>query len=548
MMALGAFFRGGDRTRPATMPWQATAAFVFGATFVASHQLVLGAAGLDEQTVSANAGRLSQPTLTLLASVGSVSLLLVGLILSILEARLRLSLRRAESELQRRSFRDGLTRLPNRLMFDGTLAQEAQQADENGERMAMLFIDLDGFKPVNESLGHHMGDLMLREIAARLKRFARPEDRIAHLGGDEFLMLVGANPSAEDAAIFAERLQASIGEPCRMNGREAAVSSSVGIAMYPEHGGKADLIAHAEAAMRAAKSGGGASHCFFEARMVSGAREQFDLLRDLRRALAEGQLSLVYQPKIHAPSGEITGAEALMRWNHPDRGLVGPAVFIPIAERFGLIGAIGNWLIDEACRQAGAWRDEGLRMRVAINLSAHQLRHADLADRIDTALRRHRINPQLLTCEITESVAMEDASNAIRMVERLGAMGINISIDDFGTGYSSLAYLRKLRAGELKIDRSFVLDLETSADARAVVDAVVKLAQALGLKVVAEGVETEAQHQILRSFGCHELQGYLFARPMTAIALSAWAMDEEGTRSIDFRDSLYRPTEAGALH
>jgi len=251
---------------------------------------------------------------------------------------------------------------------------------------------------------------------------------------------------------------------------------------------------------------------------------------------------------VHAPTGEITGAEALMRWNHPQRGPVAPAVFIPIAERFGLIGAIGNWLIDEACRQAGQWRDEGLRMRVAINLSAHQLRHADLADRIDAALKRHRINPQLLTCEITESVAMEDASNAIRMVEKLGAMGVNISIDDFGTGYSSLAYLRKLRAGELKIDRSFVMDLEASADARAVVDAVVKLAQALGLKVVAEGVETEAQHEILRGLGCNELQGFLFARPMSAMALSAWAIDEEGPRGIEFRDSLYRATVAGALH
>ena len=548
MMALGAFFRGGDRTRPATLPWQATAALILGATLVASQQLVIGAAGLGDQVSSANVGQVSPATLTLLASLGSVSLLLVGLIFSVLEARLRLSLRRAETELQRRSYRDGLTRLPNRLMFDGVLAQTVQQAEQSGERMALLFIDLDGFKPVNETLGHHMGDLMLREIAARLKRFSRPGDRIAHLGGDEFLVLICGNPSAEDARIFAERLQASIGEPCRMNGREAAVSSSIGIAMYPEHGSLSDLIPHAEAAMRSVKSNGGASHCFFEMRMVSGAREQFDLLRDLRRALAEGQLQLLYQPKIHAPSGEITGAEALMRWHHPQRGLVGPAIFIPIAERFGLIGAIGNWLIEEACRQAGVWRDEGLRMRVAINLSAYQLRHADLADRIDAALRKHRINPQLLTCEITESVAMEDASNAIRMVEKLGAMGVNISIDDFGTGYSSLAYLRKLHAGELKIDRSFVLDLETSADARAVVDAVVKLAQALGLKVVAEGVETEAQHQILRSFGCHELQGFLFARPMSAVALSAWAMEDDSTRGIEFRDSLYKQTAAGALH
>jgi len=548
MMALGAFFRGGDRSKPPTVPWQATAAFVLGATLVVSQQLVAGAAGLGTQTGSLHAERIGSTTLALFASLGSVALLVVGLIFSILEARLRRSLRRAESELQRRSFRDGLTRLPNRLMFEGMLAQACQQADATGERMAMLFIDLDGFKPVNESLGHHMGDLMLREIATRLKRFARPDDRVAHLGGDEFLMLIRGNPSEEDAVTFAERMQGQIGEPCKMNGREAAVSSSIGIAIYPEHGAMQDLIAHAEAAMRAAKSGGGASHCFFEPRMVSGARDQFDLLRDLRRALGEGQLHLLYQPKVHAPTGEITGAEALMRWNHPQRGLVAPAVFIPIAERFGLIGAIGNWLIDEACRQAGQWRDEGLRMRVAINLSAHQLRHADLADRIDAALKRHRINPQLLTCEITESVAMEDASNAIRMVEKLGAMGVNISIDDFGTGYSSLAYLRKLRAGELKIDRSFVMDLEASADARAVVDAVVKLAQALGLKVVAEGVETEAQHEILRGLGCNELQGFLFARPMSAMALSAWAIDEEGPRGIEFRDSLYRATVAGALH
>jgi diguanylate cyclase (GGDEF)-like protein len=548
MMALGAFFRRGDRTRPATLPWQATAAGVLGVSLVGSQQLVMGAAGLGQQAASAHADQLSSATLTLLASVGSVALLCLGLLLSVLEARLRRALRRAETELQRRTFRDVLTGLPNRIMFDGLLAQAVQQADREQQRLALLFIDLDGFKPVNESLGHASGDLMLRQIASRLKRFARPEDKAAHLGGDEYLMLIGGNPSAEDAAIFAERLQASIGEPCRMSGREASVSSSVGIALYPSNGPQAAMVANAEAAMRSVKGNGGASHAFFEARMTNGARDQLDLLRDLRRALADGQLHLLYQPKIHAPTGEITGAEALMRWQHPERGLVGPDIFIPIAERFGLIGAMGNWLIDEACRQAGQWRDEGLRMRVAINLSAYQLRHADLADRIDAALRRHDINPQLLTCEITESVAMEDASNAIRMVERLNAMGVNISIDDFGTGYSSLAYLRKLRAGELKIDRSFVLDLETSADARAVVDAVVKLAQALGLKVVAEGVETEAQHQILRSFGCHELQGFFFARPMSARALSSWAMEDVGPRALDFRDSLYHVTVAGALH
>ena len=548
MAAMAAFFRGGDRTRPATLPWQLTSALVLGLTLVGSQQLVLGAAGLGGQTASAHVGEVAPATLLLFASLGSATALILVLMLSVLEARLRLSLRLAERELQKRSFRDGVTGLPNRPMFEGVLAQAVQQADQSHERLALLFVDLDGFKPVNESLGHVCGDLMLREIGARLKRFARPGDRVAHLGGDEYLMLVRGDPSAEDAAIFAERLQVLIGEPCSIGGCEASVSSSVGIALYPEHGLASAFIAHAEAAMRSAKSGGGAGHAFFEPRMMDGARDQLDLLRDLRLALAEGQLRLLYQPKIHAPSGEITGAEALMRWHHPQRGVVVPSVFIPIAERFGLIVAMGNWLIDEACRQAGEWRDEGLHMRVAINLSAHQLRHPDLADRIEAALRRHKINPQLLTCEITESVAMEDAQAAMRMVDRLDAIGVNISIDDFGTGYSSLAYLRKLRAGELKIDRSFVFDLESSADARAVVDAVVKLAEALGLKVVAEGVETEAQHQILRSFGCHELQGFLFARPMSAMALSSWAHDEGSPRTLEFRESLYRVTAAGALH
>ncbi|MDQ6683612.1 MAG: diguanylate cyclase, partial [Pseudomonadota bacterium] len=311
MLALGAFFRGGDRTQPATLPWQLTAALVLGLTLLASEQLVLGAAGLNTQVASAHADKLATSTLTLLASVGSTALLLVGLLLSVLEARLTRSLRVAEHELQRRSFRDGLTRLPNRLMFEGLLAQAVQEAARSRKRLALLFVNLDGFKPVNVSLGHHIGDLMLREIAGRLKRFARAEDHVAHLGGDEFLLLVGGNPSAEDAAIFADRLQAAVVEPCPLQGREAVVTTSIGIVLFPEHGGAADLIAHAEAAMRSVKSSGGASYAFFESRMVSGARDQLDLLRDLRRALADGQLQLLYQPKIHAPSGEITGAEAL---------------------------------------------------------------------------------------------------------------------------------------------------------------------------------------------------------------------------------------------
>jgi diguanylate cyclase len=307
-------------------------------------------------------------------------------------------------------------------------------------------------------------------------------------------------------------------------------------------------MAHADCAMRECKTAGGVSYCFFEARMMSGVREQAELLRDLRQALARRELELFYQPKIHAPTGEVTGAEALVRWRHPRRGLVSPTVFIPIAERFGLIKGIGDWVIDEACRQARAWRDEGLRMRVAINLSPFQLRDPELGGRIETALKKHQINPKLLTCEITESVAMEDSQATARFFAVLVGVGVHISIDDFGTGYSSLAYLRKLPAEELKIDRSFVSDLETSDEACTVVGAVVKLGQALNLKVVAEGVETEAQNQILRSLGCNELQGYLFAKAISAKALGLWVMNDVGPGPMVFRLSLFQPTAPAPVH
>lgn len=228
-----------------------------------------------------------------------------------------------------------------------------------------------------------------------------------------------------------------------------------------------------------------------------------------------------------------------MRWRHPQRGMVGPDVFVPLAERFGLIQPLGNWALDEVCRQIRAWADGGLLMRVALNLSVHQLRQEGLVERILDALARHDVRPGQLTCEITETVAMEDTRKTLRIIERLTAAGVHLSIDDFGTGYSSLSYLRQLAAEELKIDRSFVMDLEVSADARAIVDAVIKLAQALGMKVVAEGVETEGQQAILRGLGCDELQGYLFAKPMPAEALTVWAMRHEGPRDMEFRPSLF---------
>jgi diguanylate cyclase len=436
---------------------------------------------------------------------------------------------------------DNLTGLPTRLYFEGQLNQAAKKADAKSTRLAVLFIDLDGFKPVNDSFGHSSGDRVLEQVGQRLKVVARGAGVAARVGGDEFLLLAPGVGSPEAVAQIAQRLIESLSQPYQVDGREVGISCSVGIAMYPDGCHPNKLIARADAAMYAAKRAGGSRHSFYAPEMDADVQQNFDMLRDLRQALANDELELFFQPKIDARSGKVTAAEALLRWNHPTRGLVMPAEFIPLAERSGLIGPLGNWVIEAACQQARAWRDKGLRMRVAINLSAVQMRQDDIADRIAEALTRHRIRPSLLTCEITETAAMEDTGATQETFRRLGELGAHLSIDDFGTGYSSLAYLRRLPAEELKIDGSFVKDVDHSADARAVVDAVVKLAHALGLKVVAEGVESVRQQNVLIELGCDELQGFLFAKPMTARALLLWAMDDRSV-SAAFRDSLFGET------
>jgi diguanylate cyclase (GGDEF)-like protein len=540
--SLGLFFQLRIQRPIKLLHRQLGAAALVGLGTLASQWLVVAAVSLPPQATSAYASRLSSSTLAILAAVGALTVLTAMTLGSVLESRSRDSARRAKTAGDQQALRDPVTDLPNRQMFEVTLAQVVQKADAAQQRLALLFINIDGFKPINESFGHRGGDRVLREMAKRLRGLARPH-MAARLGGDEFLLLLPDDPNQDEIARHATDVLEAMAQPCRIDGRETTLSCSVGIAVYPENGAMSRLIAHADAAMRSAKGMGGASYCFFEARMTSaGAVKQIDLLRDLRVALAQGELQLFYQPKVHAPSGEITAAEALLRWHHPKRGIISPGVFIPIAERFGLIGAIGDWVIGEACRQARIWRDEGLRMRVAINLSVHQLRKSDLSERIAAALAQHGINPQLLTCEITESDAMEDTESTMRIFNALNALGVHLSIDDFGTGYSSLSTLRKMRPGELKIDRSFVLDLESSTDARAVVDAVVKLAKALDIKVVAEGVETEGQAQVLRSLGCDELQGYLYAKPMSAKALALWAMNDVGPRTMAFRKSLFKET------
>ena len=555
--ALAIFFMLRRVSEQRGLTWQVLAAVAVGLAISGMHYTGMAAAGFPVGAVCASAGSLSEGYLGGLVATTSVALLLLALTASIFDANMQRRTRRlayslqtsneqlqvANAELQRRAFMDPLTDLPNRMLFEDRLAHAVRRwarrdegAPERGldragpDRLAVLFIDLDGFKQVNDSLGHAAGDLVLKSVGRRLQGVARAGDTVARVGGDEFLLLVEEVSGLADAVEVARRVLKALGEPLDVGGQRVEISASVGIVVHPDHGQGDKLIAHADSAMYAAKRAGGNNYAVFESAMDADALARLTLQNDLRHAAALGQMHLHYQPKVDCRRGQIIGVEALLRWVHPLRGMIGPNEFIPIAERFGIMSSLGQWVIDEACRQIAEWADGGLRMRVAINLSVHQLRETDLVARIAAALGRHRIDPSQLLCEITESVAMEDIGATHDTFDGLAHIGVFLSIDDFGTGYSSLSYLRRLPARQLKIDRSFIDDLEDNSDARAVVDAVIRLAHALGLTVVAEGVETEGQRTILGQLGCDELQGYFFARPMPADRLLSWA---HGNRPID---------------
>lgn len=432
-----------------------------------------------------------------------------------------------------------------RAAFEAALDEAAQRCDDERRALCVLFVDIDGFTSVNDALGHDVGDQVLRRLVERLHR-ATPDKRAAtRAGGDEFLLLLEADLAAGQG--LAQRIQAALAEPLVLGGgRPLQFGASIGIATYPRHGARARLVAQAHSALRTVKQAGGGAWAVFEPRMAADQREQAALIADLRSAIARRQFQLVYQPKVDARTLQVTAAEALLRWHHPERGTISPAVFVPLAERHGLIEQIGNWVIDEACRQAGTWRAAGLRMRVAINLSAHQMRQDDLVPRLQAALADNRLQPDRFTVEITESLALENTPVTQRTFAALRAAGLHVSIDDFGAGQTSLAYLRRLPAEELKMDRSLVHDLATSADARAIAEAVIRLAHALERHVVAEGVETVAQRDWLQRMGCDELQGYLFARPMSATALGLWALDDDRAARPGFRASLFQDTMPSA--
>jgi diguanylate cyclase (GGDEF)-like protein len=426
--------------------------------------------------------------------------------------------KKAEERLAYLAQYDPLTGLANRALFQDRLQQAVARAERSGGQLALLFVDLDRFKAVNDTFGHDCGDLLLREVAGRMEARVRKSDTVARLGGDEFAIILEDISEAEDAARVAQDMQRRLSEPVLLSGDEVPAAASIGIALWPGSGGDR-LLKDADAAMYRAKRQGGNRQQFYTEEMNVQATARLTLERDLRRALQDEQFVLYYQPQVDLSTGRVIGAEALLRWRHLDRGLVSPGEFIPILEESRLINPVGRWALGAACRQGRSWREAGLApVRISVNLSARQFGRRDLADDIAGALAEGGMAQEDLELEITESLLMEDPETALATLERLRKElgGVGISIDDFGTGYSSLYRLKELPVQRIKIDRSFVLGVPEDPGDAAITSAVIRLAHDLGLGVVAEGVETAEQRDFLRDRGCDEAQGYLFGRAVPA--------------------------------
>jgi diguanylate cyclase (GGDEF)-like protein len=499
---------------------QGAAALMMGLTIVGMHFTGMAAAQFPADTVGLAATEVSRHWLGVTVSLATFALLLITLVVCILDARidartrgLQKSLEEADQELKNIAFQDPLTRLANRRRFEDSLRRTCIQAAQHGHKTAVLFVGLDSFKAINDVFGHRSGDEVLRVVGRRLAEDLRGSDTVARLGGDEFVILLERVDQQEAAETLARRILRTVEQPVGLNGREIALSASIGIAFFPDDGEHDRLIANADVAMHSAKQAGRATYRFYSPQMDAGMRESILIQRDLRLALERDEFELVYQAKVDARSGRPTSTEALIRWNHPERGRVSPGEFIPIAEKSGLIVQIGNWVLHRAVAQMAEWMAQGLRIPVAINLSGQHFQDPELPRIIQAALDAYDVDPSMLTLEITETAAMNDAEETLRVLSSLAGIGVQISIDDFGTGYSSLAYLRRFHALQIKIDRSFIADIEESEDARSVIQAVINLAHALQRQVVAEGVETPAQALYLKQHGCDELQGFLFSRP-----------------------------------
>jgi diguanylate cyclase (GGDEF)-like protein len=445
-------------------------------------------------------------------------------------------------QLARQAFRDPLTSLPNRALFMDRLSHALTRTERRGEQLAVLFLDLDRFKVVNDSLGHGVGDQLLIGVSQRLAACLRPEDTIARLGGDEFAILLEDVKDDKGPTSVADRLTGELQQPFVVEGREVVITVSIGIAMStarrmtPE-----DILRDADLAMYHAKGKGKARYEVFDKSMNAPAKERMDLELDLRNAVARGEFILHYQPVVELPTGRITEVEALVRWKHPQRGLLFPADFVGLSEETGLIVPLGRWVLHEACRQTRQWQlaAPATKLAISVNLSARQLQQPGLVDEIGAVLRETRLDPGALRLEITETVVMHDAPITLAKLEALKALGVQLAIDDFGTGYSSLGYLKRFPVDTLKIDRSFVKGIGRDVEDSAIVRAVITVAKSLGLSVTAEGIETADQLDQLRTLGCDHGQGYFFAKPMTSdrvpaflVATSPWGSRQTETATL----------------
>ncbi|NYT63313.1 bifunctional diguanylate cyclase/phosphodiesterase [Alcaligenaceae bacterium] len=504
------------------------AASMLGLSMAGMHYVGMAAAQfpLDNTCIAENRG-VAPEWLALVIIITTLAVLTIALIISAVDQRLasqaalfKSAVHSPSQELSHLSLQDPLTKLPNRILFEDRLERMIKRAQHKQGRFALILMDLDGFQTINDAYGHHIGDQVLIEFARRIDPNMRPQDTFARSGGDEFVLLRKITDPA-DAANIADRILASIREPFGIAGHSLRISITIGITIYPDNGqDQHKLRTNANASMTYAKSLARGSYSFFEMSMTANVNEQLQLTQDLRRALNHNELTLYYQPKFIAPAGPITGVEALLRWSHPEHGLISPDVFIPLAEKTGLIVPIGEWVLDQACKQLKQWHYAGhSSWSMAVNLSALQFRHVSLTQTVRNALDQHALEACYLTLEVTESTAMRDVDASLRILQQLCNMGVQISIDDFGTGYSSLLYLKRLPANELKIDRGFIRDLANDTEDAAIVSAIVALGKTLKLNIVAEGVETAEQQSFLTDLGCNILQGYLLGRPMSAAQL-----------------------------